>query len=334
MVLFILLTWEDIKNQKFLESDNTVQGGNMAASENSVVLFVGPKGSSDERVAEKFFEGEPESVLPILTLENLVTTVDMTPGTVGVLPLEDDIRGEFHASYDALIELTNSSVVIQATTLKETIFLQGLDPNKKPDVVYSHPDILAKYSTFFLESGIETVATANTSIACMGVRERGNPFHCALAPSVVGERYGLKRLENISYSDAVIQTRYGLLGRMQKKNSETRYASILYVQPQDDRSGTLLEILDAFRQENVNLRRLRSQSTGPGMPHGFVVELDGHPSDPNVGFALMVLLSQNVGLKILGVFPAAPEALSPEKNVQPSALLLGESALETAIFGG
>jgi prephenate dehydratase len=63
------------------------------------MLFVGPNGSSVERVAEHFSGVSVENILPVLTVESLVSTVNLAPGTVGVLPMEDDIRGEFHNTY-------------------------------------------------------------------------------------------------------------------------------------------------------------------------------------------------------------------------------------------
>jgi len=223
-------------------------------------------------------------------------------------------------------------MVVRVTTLKETICLNVLDSTKQPEVIYSHPDILTKYSTFFLESGVEAVATANTSIACREIKEKGNPFYAALAPEVVGKRYGLVTAPGFAENETTIRTRYGLIGQNEEKDPSHNYASILYLQPQEDRAGTLLEILNVFRQEGVNLRRLRSQNRGGELSHGFVVELDGHPQDSNVGFALMVLLSQNVSLKFLGVFPVVGGTLSPEKPVKPSGLLVGEEAMPE-LFG-
>lgn len=293
----------------------------------TAMLFVGPKGSSDERVAAKFAGVLPESILPVLTVNHLVSTVDMTTGTVGILPLEDDIRGEFHNVYDALVELTSHALIVRTTVLEETIRLQVLDPHKQPEVVYSHPDVLTKYSTFFLESGIESVATANTSVACSTVQRKGNPFHAALAPDVVGQRFGLRPATGFASHDTLIRTRYGLLGHPEEKQSGVDYASILYIQPKEDRSGTLLEILNVFSDKGVNLRRLRSQSQGLSQPHGFLVELDGHPQDGHVSFALSSLVSQDIGLKLLGVFPGGSDSLSPEKPVVPSVLLHDEGSL-------
>jgi prephenate dehydratase len=293
----------------------------------AVMLFVGPRGSSDERVAALFDDVLAESVLPVLTINHLVSTVDMAPGTVGILPLEDDIRGEFYASYDAIVKTVKKSLIFRTVTLEEEITMQVLDPDKKVQVVYSHPDIITKYSSFLLESGIEAIAAANTSVACKEVEKKGNPFYGALAPSVVGQQSGLVSDPSYELEETVIRTRYGLLGQPEQRIESEQYASIIYFQPSEDRSGTLLEVLETFKEERINLRRLRSQNRGFDTPHGFFAELEGHIEDDNVMKAASKLVAAGVALKVLGVFPITENNLSPEKAVIPTGLIVNENDL-------
>lgn len=288
--------------------------------EEGVCLFVGPHGCSDERAIATFDHLEGIETYPLVSLKDLVLTADLTPGVYGVLPLEDNINGEFRQVYDLLIEETKKSFVGHVRTLKEKIVLCGL-PNANPDeieTILSHDDIIAQYSNFFMQGGVSAIPVANTSIACADVKKQGNPKCGALAPLTVARQHGLEHFSGKLPLEIEIQTRYGLLGQTELDSSEgDNFVSILYCEPQEDRSGTLSNILDSFRAHNINLRRLRSQNRGVGRPHGFVFEMEGHPHQKEQALALRELVATETSIKILGVFPdTGDQCLSPEKPIR------------------
>lgn len=81
--------------------------------------------------------------------------------------------------------------------------------------------------------------------------------------------------------------------------------TLLFVIPQLNRPGTLLEMLAAFSSRGLNLTRFgtRPLHGAIGM-YGFLMEVEGSPVDEWVADALADVLGASSHLKFLGTFPA------------------------------
>jgi len=274
-----------------------------------VLLFAGPKGSSDERAGRLFAEAfDNAEVLPLRSLEQVVSTVDSTVGCLGVIPLEDSLHGEFTQAVGRLLFNTSNTCITRTLVLSERIWVQSLDPSKPPMVAYSHSSILERFAPVLDELGIVGVSTPNTTEACRIVAAQGNPLHVALAPDVVAADYSLVHHGLMASSAVDINTRYGLLGRGIPEALEG-VETLALICPLEDRVGTLARIMDIFRLNGVNLVSLRSINVGDQNPHMFLVEFAGHPVDDAVAAAVVELFQHDVYLKIVGVCTPASLAI-------------------------
>lgn len=281
-----------------------------------VLLFAGPRGSSDERAGHLFSKlFDDAEVLPLRSLEQVVTTVDSTVGCLGVIPLEDSLHGEFTHAVARLLFNTSSSCITRSLVLSEQIWVQAIDASKQPAYAHSHASILEKFAPILNELDIEGISAPNTTEACRTVADQGNPLHVALAPDVVASQFGLGHHSSLDQFAIHVSTRFGLLGRAIPEPEEG-VETLALVCPLEDRVGTLARIMDIFRLNGVNLVSLRSINVGPHNPHMFLVELAGHPMDVSVAGAVVELFKHDVFIKIVGV--CSPASLAIEEHLTRS----------------
>lgn len=95
--------------------------------------------------------------------------------------------------------------------------------------------------------------------------------------------------------------------------------TLLFVVPQLNRPGTLLELLAAFSSRGLNLTRFgtRPLRGALGM-YGFLLEVEGSPVDEWMRDALADVLASSSHLKWLGTFAAGERAWSPVTGRTPA----------------
>ena len=274
-----------------------------------VLLFAGPKGSSDERAGQLFAEAfDNAEILPLRSLEQVVSTVDSTVGCLGVIPLEDSLHGEFTQAVSRLLFNTSHTCITRTLVLSERLWVQSLDPTKPPMVAHSHSSILERFAPVLDELGIVGISAPNTTEACRIVAAQGNPLHVAIAPDVVANEFSLVHHQLMTDAAVDVTTRYGLLGRGIPEALEG-VETLALICPLEDRVGTLARIMEIFRLNGVNLVSLRSMNVGDQNPHVFLVEFAGHPVDAPVASAVVELFKHDVFIKIVGVCTPASLAI-------------------------
>lgn len=95
--------------------------------------------------------------------------------------------------------------------------------------------------------------------------------------------------------------------------------TLLFVIPQLNRPGTLLEMVAAFSSRGLNLTRIgtRPLHGAIGM-YGFLLEVEGSPRDVWLADALADVLEASSHLKFLGTFPAGQRAWSEVSGRLPA----------------
>ena len=129
----------------------------------------------------------------------------------------------------------------------------------------------------------------------------------AIAPPGITEHHDLVVLaENIG-DNANAETRFVLVSRTVAVPERTGSdkTSIIAELP-DDRSGSLLDMLEQFATRGVNMSLLESRPIGDAMGrYRFVIDLDGHILDERVADALLGLKRFSPNVIFLGSYPRA-----------------------------
>ena len=294
-----------------------------------VTLFQGPRGSSDERAALLFDGIEPTQVLSLDTLDELLFTVDTVDGTYGIIPLENNVNGEFTGALSRLILTTEHCLVTQVRTLEEEIGAYGLVGNVIPREALVNADILPKFSSALRELDIEALPAETTFEACKAVVDRGNPEMIAFAPKVIAEKLGLVPVQALAHHNQLLRTRYGLLQRDPiLSNKASRSTFLLW--PKEDSVGTLSTMLEEFKVNGIDIASLRSFLFALDASHAFLFSVNNGLLDPKLQATLKSLVSQGVRVRLLGDY-AIEDLLPIDTSVEKVRMLDGTANYEAEI---
>ncbi|ACU54091.1 prephenate dehydratase [Acidimicrobium ferrooxidans DSM 10331] len=273
-----------------------------------MVAFAEPLGSSSHRSLGLFGLADADP-LPMISLDEVVSTVEATPGLLGVVPVETVLEGELAATLDRLVDAR--VLVVGEAVLAEPIWAFGADAGASAHVVISHPAILALAAGWIAATGAEVREALSTRHACQEVALAG-PGLVALAPPEVGYQAELIALEDSVTSIPEVRTRYVLIGHeLPAPTGDDR--SRLVVVPRADVVGVLAEITSVLAAAGVNLTSIVSRPLGLGDEHYFLIGTRGHAADPGLEHALGELARLGHRVRLLGSYPRwqGPEVVVP-----------------------
>lgn len=122
----------------------------------TLVCFAGPKGTSDHRAIALFRSVDEYEPLPMASVSEVIQTVNYTPGSLGVVAIENSTEGELTTVTDKLVFESSNVRVQEEVVLAETMCAFGLGSPTLALTVVSHPLVLDLCSRFIRERGFLT----------------------------------------------------------------------------------------------------------------------------------------------------------------------------------
>jgi prephenate dehydratase len=272
--------------------------------------FLGPAGTFTEQAALDL-AGRTAIDAPELVAAQSVslalTEVRAGRADAAVVPLENSVEGAVPLTQD---ELTHGDPLLIAAEAYVPVTFQLLGrPGMSLAAVRtigSHPHGLAQVRDWVARElpGATTVVTDSTAAAAAAVA--AGDLDAAAAAPVAGRRYGLTALaDDIGLvHDAV--TRFVLMRRpaaAPERTGNDRTSMVLWVV---NEPGTLLGLLSEFSSRGITLTRLESRPTRTSLgEYVFLVDADGHVTDPAIADVLAALTRRGALLRFLGSYPRA-----------------------------
>jgi prephenate dehydratase len=297
--------------------------------------YLGPAGTFTEQAALDLVARWPDSPVELAAAASLSDAVELVRAGLSdaaCVPLENSVEGAVPLTHD---ELTHGQPLVMTAEAYVPITFQllGRPGMTLSDVktVGSHPHALAQVRDYVARelAAARTVVTDSTASAAAQVAE--GTLDAAAAAPVAGQRYGLEVLaDDVGLrSDAI--TRFVLLGRPQpppERTGNDRTSLVMWVV---NEPGTLLGLLNEFSARRVNLTRLESRPTRAGLEdYVFLVDADGHVTDPAIADVLAALARRGALLKYLGSYPrmrgtsVTPTGMaSPQNYAHAAAVVAG-----------
>jgi prephenate dehydratase len=272
--------------------------------------FLGPAGTFTEQaaldLAGRTTLDEPELVAA-QSVSAALAEVRQGRADAAVVPLENSVEGAVPLTQD---ELTHGDPLLIAAEayVPNTFQLLGRPGMTLSAVrtVGSHPHGLAQVRDWVTRElpQVSTVVTDSTAAAAAAVA--AGELDAAAAAPVAGLRYGLTALaEDIGLVHDAI-TRFVLMRRPAPAPSPTgndRTSMVLWVV---NEPGTLLGLLAEFSSRGINLTRLESRPTRASLgEYVFLIDADGHVTDPAIADVLAALTRRGALLRYLGSYPRA-----------------------------
>jgi prephenate dehydratase len=174
--------------------------------------------------------------------------------------------------------------------------------------VESHIMALGQCRNYLRKLGVKAIASADTAGAAREVAERGDRSCAAIASALAAEIYGLdilaKNIEDESHST----TRFIVLSREAKRAGRGDGAVLTtFVFQVRNIPAALYKALGGFATNGVNMTKLESYMIdGNFFATQFYADVDGHPHDRGLAFALEELKFFSREFRIVGVYPGHP----------------------------
>jgi prephenate dehydratase len=274
----------------------------------------------------------PTEVLPMPTVAHVLETVEHTPGSAGLLPIEDSYEGEALAVYDRLVFDSWHAFIRDEVVVADSLdaFAVSGVASELAHTAVSTPRGIDHCIRFVQEHGLRVRYADSHTDACRQVAAAGDDGLVAIAPVRVGESFDLITVA-VGIEDLPdLKTRFIVVSRdVAPATGDDK--TTLVVTPAVDRSGTLVDLLGAFGENDVNMVSLLSRPLRASMgTHCFQITCEGHISDPAVRATVRRLWDKGARVKVLGSFPAwtGDQVMTPFDSLPASSVGPDDSADE------
>ncbi len=272
----------------------------------TVVAFQGEPGANSETAIGEVFPAA--TALPCATFEEAFAAVTDGTAPLAVIPIENSLAGRVADIYHLL---PNSGLsIIGEHFLPIRHQLLGVPGATVADLrtVESHVMALGQCRHAIKRLGLAPIVAADTAGSAREVAAVGDPTRAAIASRAAARRYGLDILEeNIEDADHNT-TRFLVLAR-EPEDVEPAEGPLITTLVFRVRNvpAALYKALGGFATNGVNMTKLESYMLdGHFSATQFYADVDGHPADRGLAFALEELEFFSHEVTLLGTYPASP----------------------------
>lgn len=259
---------------------------------------------------EEFAGAEPELV-PFASVAT--ATTDLLAGDIDALmaPIENSVEGGVSGTLDVLAA-TDSITIVAEQVVPITFVLAAREPMDPSEVttVASHPHAQAQVQGW-LRAHLPEASIAASSSTAAAARDLASATaedsvgRAAVCSPLAARHFGLEVLAEGIEDHQGAQTRFVLVtreGRIPARTGSDK--STLVVQLPHNRAGALLEMLEMFSANGVNLSRIESRPIGDFLGrYSFSIDVEGHIEDRRVAAALRALHRVCPVVHYLGSYP-------------------------------
>jgi prephenate dehydratase len=172
--------------------------------------------------------------------------------------------------------------------------------------VESHVHALGQCRKIIRQLGIKPVVAADTAGSAREVAQAGDKTRAAIATRLAAEIYGLQVLAENVEDETHNTTRFIVLSR-EKRWAQRGDGKVIttFVFRVKNVPAALYKALGGFATNGINMTKLESYMIeGNFFATQFYADVEGHPDDRGLVFALEELSFFSKELRVLGVYPA------------------------------
>ncbi len=283
------------------------------------VGYLGPEGTFTEQAMLRVPELAAAEPVPFTLMTDVLFAVEDGRIDLGVVPVENAIEGTVNAIVDAMafdVDVLVQREIVEPVSLN-LVAAAGTDL-ASVERVHAIPVASSQCRRWLREHlpNVEYVAASSNADAARTVANGEDPRAAAIANPRAAEVYGLEVLASEIEDHPENQTRFVVVAPTGVPTPTGHDKTSIVVFQRADRPGSLLAILQEFAARSINLSLLLSRPTKTSLgDYCFLLDLDGHVSDPVVTDCLRTLRATQANVKFLGAYPAAGPA-GPETRVE------------------
>ena len=268
------------------------------------IAFQGEPGANSHlAIREAYPDAE---ALPCPTFEDAFTAIAEGHADLGMIPIENSVAGRvadihhlmpgsnLHIIAEHFMPVRHQLLGVKGATLKDI------------KTVESHVHALGQCRKIIRKLGIKTVVAADTAGSAREIAERGDKSCASIATRLAAEIYGLNILAENVEDETHNTTRFIVLSR-EKKWAQRGKGKVIttFVFRVKNVPAALYKAMGGFATNGINMTKLESYMIeGNFFATQFYADVEGHPDDRGLVFALEELSFFSKELRILGVYPA------------------------------
>jgi chorismate mutase/prephenate dehydratase len=271
------------------------------------VAYLGPEGTYSHSALLRYF-GSEQSSLPLATIEDVFTSVEVGDCDYAIVPVENSTEGSVTATLDCFNK--SPLIICGEISLRIQHVLLGNQQSNADSVkkIVSHQQSLGQCRLWLDKHfpDIERVPVSSNAEAAKMVSQE--PGIAAIASKSAAEIYQLTILAQDIEDTADNATRFLVISKKKQaqpsENSADDKTSLIvttYNEP-----GALSDVLEPLKRFSVNMSKLESRPSGKeAWSYRFYIDVDGHQQDSNVTSALAAMRQPKIDVKILGSYPVS-----------------------------
>ena len=270
------------------------------------IAFQGELGANSHlAITEAYPNAEP---LPCATFEDALGAISSGDASLGMIPIENSVAGRV-ADIHHLLPASGLHIVAEwfLPVRHQLMAVKGV---KLADIktVESHVQALGQCRRTIRKLGIKPLVAGDTAGSARDVAERGDKTCAAIASRLAAEIYGLDILAEDIEDEAHNTTRFVVLAREEKWAPQDSGPLVTtFVFNVRNVPAALYKAMGGFATNGVNMTKLESYMVdGNFFATQFYADVDGHPNDRGLAFAIEELKFFSKEFRIIGVYPAHP----------------------------
>ena len=282
------------------------------------VGFLGPRGTFTEQALQTQPDLALGNLITLSTMPDVLFAVEDNTLDLGFVAIENAIEGTVNATVDTLafdvdLHIQREVIIpIQMCLLgRPGASVEGV----RQVLTFSHASAQCRQWLRANVPGAEIVMARSTAEGAEMVAASDDPSVAAIANSLAATTYGLDILAMDIEDHSENSTRFVVVGRDHIPAPTGHDKTSIVVYQKADRPGSLLSILQEFAARTINLTLLLSRPTKTALgEYCFLLDMEGHVSDPIVGDCLKALHATQGGVKFLGSYPSAADGASDARR--------------------
>ena len=310
--------WEQIMADSLRVQFDFVQNSVNGRSDAVIIAIQGVEGSNSHKAALALTPNMNErDLVPCTRFVDAITAVKDGRANIAVLPIENTTSGAIAEVYDLLLD-SKVSIVGEVKLLVNHCVV-GVRGSSISEVksIHGHPQAVAQCSNFLAGlSDVEVVYANDTALSARRIAEMANHTVAALANEDAARLYGLEVLASGINNRKSNYTRFVAVAAEPAKVDPQVPAKTSLVLSVSNEAGSLAEVLNAFRAENIPLVKLESRPTiDDAWQEMFYMDFEGNMGDQRVQRVLEAVRRHTMYLRVLGTYPSRD--LRPHRRPSP-----------------
>ena len=278
----------------------------MTADPSRLIAFQGAPGAYSDLACRHAFP-EMES-LPCTQFEDAFAAVREGRAALAMIPIENSVAGRVADIHHLMPDSGLFIIGEHFEPVHHHLLALPGATLAAIKTVRSHVHALGQCRNFMREHGITPVVAVDTAGSAKELSERRDPSVAAIASELAGKIYGLQSLAANIEDAAHNTTRFMVMSREAKRAPRGAPTVTTFVFNVRNVPAALYKALGGFATNAINMTKLESYMVnGNFTATQFYADVEAHPDDRPLKLALEELEFFSTEVKILGVYPAAPE---------------------------